>query len=229
MIFNWAPTAGIIVDIVMLGFICTTVYLAFRKGLVSVIAKIAAFVLAIILTSMLFKPVSELMLEKTNLRETYASSIQEVLSNTSLAEGELISKEQVNLPDSILNFINDQAKDAISKEQDTVIEKVSDALAVKLVRLIAMLAVFIVIRIALIFAQSILSVFAKLPLINIVDKLGGAAYGFVKAILILYFVLAILSIIATFNTNWNFMYAIEASHIGKYLYDHNIIMNLFSH
>ena len=106
----------------------------------------------------------------------------------------MISKEQVNLPDSILNFINDQAKDAISKEQDTVIEKVSDALAVKLVRLIAMLAVFIVIRIALIFAQSILSVFAKLPLINIVDKLGGAAYGFVKAILILYFVLAISSV-----------------------------------
>ena len=77
--------------------------------------------------------------------------------------------------------------------------------------------------------KSLLTIFAKLPLINIVNKLGGAAYGFIKAILILYFILAVLSIITTFNSTWNFMYAIKASHIGGYLYNHNIIMNLFSH
>ena len=229
MIFDWAPTAGVIVDIAMLGFICTTVYLAYRKGLVDVIAKILAFVIAIILTAMLYKPVSNFMLEKTSLKATYSSSIQTVLSKTSLADGELITKEQVNLPSSILDFINSQAKTAISSGQETVIEKVSDALAIKLVQLMAMLLVFIIIRIVLIFAQSLLTIFAKLPLINIVNKLGGAAYGFIKAILILYFILAVLSIITTFNSTWNFMYAIKASHIGGYLYNHNIIMNLFSH
>jgi len=124
MIFDWAPAAGVIVDIAMLAFICTTVYLAYRKGLVDVIAKILAFVIAIILTAMLYKPVSNFMLEKTSLKATYSSSIQTVLSKTSLADGELITKEQVNLPNSILDFINSQAKTAISSGQEAVIEKV---------------------------------------------------------------------------------------------------------
>jgi len=229
MVFNWAPAAGVIVDIVMLSFICTTIYFAYRKGLVDVIARILAFIIAIILTTMLYKPVASFMLEKTNLKDTYSTNIQAVLSRTSLADGKLINEEQVNLPNSILDYINDQAKTAISSGQETVIETVSDALAIKIVHLVAMLAVFLIIRVVLIFAQSILTIFAKLPLVNIVNKLGGAAYGFIKAILVLYFILAILSILTTFNSNWDFMYAIEASHIGNYLYNHNIIMNLFSH
>ena len=90
MIFDWAPAAGVIVDIVMLGFICTTVYLAYRKGLVDVIAKILAFVIAIILTAMLYKPVSNFMLEKTSLKATYSSSIQTVLSKTSWQQSAIL-------------------------------------------------------------------------------------------------------------------------------------------
>ena len=229
MIFDWAPVAGIIVDLMMLSFICTSVYLAYRRGLVDVITRILAFIIAVVITLALYKPVSSFMVEKTNLKTFFSSDIQTVLSNTSLADDELISEEQVNLPSSILNYINAQAKTAISNGQEAVIQKVSDALAIKLIQLIAMLVVFIIARILLIFAQSILSIFAKLPIISTINKLGGAAYGFLRAIVILYFVLAILSIVATMISNWNLMYAIESSHIGGFLYNHNILMNLFSH
>ena len=229
MIFNWAPAAGVIVDLLMLSLICTTVYLSYRKGLVDLITRILAFIIAIIITLILYKPVASFLVEKTNLKSTFSSNIQVVLSNTSLASGELISEEQVNVPNSILNFVNTQAKAAISSGQEAVIEKVSDALAIKLVQLVAVLVVFIITRLALISIQSILTIFAKLPILHAIDKLGGAAYGLIKAILILYFILAVLSILATINSNWNVMYAIEASHIGGFLYNHNIIMNLFSH
>ena len=229
MIFNWAPAAGVIVDLLMLSLICTTVYLSYRKGLVDLITRILAFIIAIVITLILYKPVASFLVEKTNLKSTFSSNIQVVLSNTSLANGELISEEQVNVPNSILNFVNTQAKAAISSGQEAVIEKVSDALAIKLVQLVAVLVVFIITRLALISIQSILTIFAKLPILHAIDKLGGAAYGLIKAILILYFILAVLSILATINSNWNVMYAIEASHIGGFLYNHNIIMNLFSH
>ena len=228
MIFDWAPVGGVIVDLLIVAGIATSTFLGYRKGLVDLVTKILAFIIAIVVTMVLFRPVSAFLTGHTGLKPYFSDNFKTVLSRTSLADAQLIDESQSNLPSKIINFINEQAAPKIAEGSEAVINSVSDSLASYIVKLIAALIIFIIARLVLIYLQSILSLFSKLPLVGLVNKLGGAAFGLVKAVIIVYFVLLVLSILATFIGNWNIMYAVESSRIGGFMYNHNIIMNLFS-
>ena len=228
MIFDWAPVGGVIVDLLIIGGVGISTYLAYHKGLVDLVTKILAFIIAIVITLILFKPVSLFLSNHTGLKPFFSDKLKTVLSSTSLSNAELIDESQSNLPKKVIDFINNQAGPVVEQGGEAVINTVSDSLAAYIVKLIAALVIFIIIRLALIYVQSVLSLFSKLPLVGLVNKLGGAAYGFLRAIIIICFILLLLSIFATMIGTWNIMYAVQSSKIGGYLYNHNIIMNLFS-
>lgn len=228
MIFNWAPVGGVIIDLIIIAYIAISSYLGCKKGLIELVTKIIAFIIAIVIALILFQPIASFLTNHTGLKAFFSSDFKTVLSKTSLVDGELISEDQTNLPVSIVKFINNQTQTVINNGQEAIIDSVSDSLAVYIIKIIAGFTVFLIVRIGLIFAQSVLSIFTKLPIIGPLNKIGGGIYGFLKALIIVYLVFLVLSVIATFISNWTLLYAIDASHIGSILYHHNLIMNLFA-
>ena len=89
-----------------------------------------------------------------------------------------------------------------------------------------MIVLFIVTRILLVFVRFITDAIASLPVIKQFNKLGGALYGLLKGLFIIYVILAIMFFIISLNGGNNLFNMIDKSIIGKMMYANNIILKV---
>lgn len=93
--------------------------------------------------------------------------------------------------------------------------------------IIFILVLFFVIKFVIKILIGMIDIIAKIPVIKQINKLGGAAGGFLSGVLIVYFVLGVLFIAKdSLNEPAKQAYqAIDQSVIGKNVYDNNFILN----
>ena len=131
---------GLLVDVIIISAIITSTYLGYRKGLVGVIFKLFAFIVSLIIVFVLYKPVSNTIINNTQIDEKIASAIYNSLSNTSLANNQALSTSNTNLSEGIVNLINSLLSDAVSKAQEgETLTYVSTELSHATVRFIAII------------------------------------------------------------------------------------------
>ena len=60
---------GIIVDIIIMLLLALSIFLGYRKGLVALAIKLCAFVIAIVVTFILYRPIGKLVINTTGIDE----------------------------------------------------------------------------------------------------------------------------------------------------------------
>ena len=68
---------SIIIDLVIVAIIALCILLGYRKGLTGSLLKIVSFVLALIIAFILFKPVSNFVIDNTNWDENLEQAIRQ--------------------------------------------------------------------------------------------------------------------------------------------------------
>ena len=66
----------------------------------------------------------------------------------------------------------------------------------------------------------------KLPLIKQCNEVGGTIYGLLQGILIVLIILTVISIITPLTGNYYLANIILESHLGNFLYNNNIFLNI---
>ena len=69
-VINWVAFGGILVDLVIISILISNSYWGYRRGLVAVLFKILAFIVALLVVFLLYKPVSNSIINNTQLDET---------------------------------------------------------------------------------------------------------------------------------------------------------------
>ena len=64
------------------------------------------------------------------------------------------------------------------------------------------------------------------PILKQFNEVGGIIYGIVKALLIVYVILAIVFFVVYITGNTAVSEAISGSYITKFFYEHNLILNI---
>ena len=64
-----------------------------------------------------------------------------------------------------------------------------------------------------------------MPIIKQFNQVGGLAYGILKGLVIIYLLLTIMFLVISINGNGAIAEAINNSHITKFLYDNNIVVD----
>lgn len=199
-----------LLDLVVIIFIALLTFLGTKKGLIKVTFKIISFVLAIFISFLVYKPVSNIIIKNTSLQQKIESSISEKLSAS-----EADKEETSNLLSNYYKAGKNATVSIISRDVSTIIINIS-----------VVLIVFILSRIILGLFKFSGDIIAKLPLIKQINHLGGFLYGLIKGFLIVYAVFAIISI-ATPLVNLNsFINLINASIISNIMYNNNVILML---
>lgn len=211
---------GIILDIILIALIALSIFLGYKKGLIKLAVKLFAFVIAVVVTLVLYKPVSNLIIEKTELDDNIKNVIiengtQEIEENN----GEI--KE-----DGFMAYMQDYVGDTIAEAQNDIVTSVAEVVSVKAINLIAIIGIFVVTRVALILLTLISDLITKLPIIKQFNKLGGTVYGVLRGLLIVYFVLAIAFLIVSATGNNAIISAIDGSIVTKFMYTNNILLNI---
>lgn len=204
---------GIIIDIIFICILALSIYLGYKKGLVKVIFNVFAFLIAIILTVILYRPITNVVINNTELDEKIANVI--------------IEKGTVEVENSLENKTIDKYVENTKKNiQNDVVNTTAKSLSENLVGIIVMVSLFIILRIVLIVIAFFANSLAELPIVKQFNKVGGTIYGVLEGIIIVLAVLAIVYFISSITKDSNIVSVINTSIITKYVYYNNPILNI---
>lgn len=210
---------GIILDIIVVAIIALNIYLCYKKGLVNLAVGLIAVFAAIILALVFYKPVSNLIIENTELDEKIENAIIEKFS-AEVSEGAEVKYA------GLLEYLEKYVDDAVTKTQNEIVYETAGTIATKVINVGVMIGIFLVVRVALFALTFVADAITSLPILKQLDDVGGVLYGIVKALLIIYVVLAIVFFIVSVTASTAISDAISSSYITKFFYEHNMILNI---
>lgn len=203
---------GIIVDLIIIGIIALSVFLGYRKGLVALGVKLFAVIIAIVVTALLYQPVSNLIINTTGIDEAIENAILEKTS-------EIMIEERDENPEL--------ANELISGARDGLLPEAARELSINAVRALTMITLFIAVRIGLKFVTALANLVAKLPIINQINKAGGIAYGLVRGLLIVYVALLLVGFMGGINSQNTMYKSVNQSLVGKTMMENNLLQIFF--
>ena len=203
-----------LIDILVCLFIFITIYINSKKGLIEVAYKIVAFFIAIIISLILFKPISALLINNTNIDEYVNNYVVSTIDKDSNEE-KTENKENNSIPKIFDNAINSAKKETT--------QAVSSSITNIVINIISFIAVFIITRIILIFLHIFSEAIGNLPLIKQFNHIGGLLYGLLKSVIIIFIILALVSVLPLTSLQET----IGSTIITRTLYNINPILLLF--
>lgn len=208
---------SIIVDLVILAIFIICIIIGYVRGLTGSLIKILSFVLSIVIAFILFVPISNLIINNTQIDDNLEQSIREMIIGN--------NEEEQKMPEAITDYIQQQVESASDSAKEAIADSTAQEVALTIVKAGTWIALFIIARILLIFLRFITALIAKLPVIKQFDKLGGIIYGVLEGLIIIYVLLAIISFVSPM-TNGALTNAIEQSYVGSMMYNNNLLLKI---
>ena len=210
---------GIIFDIIIVAIIALNVFVCYKKGLVKLAVGLIAVLAAVILSIVLYKPISNAIIKNTDLDEKIENVI---IENFSAKTNE---NEEVRYV-GIIDYLEKYVDDAENKTQNEIVYETAGTMAVRFINIVAILIIFLITRVILLALTFISDIITSLPILKQFNEVGGILYGIVKALLIVYVILAIAFFVVYITGNTAVSEAISGSYITKFFYEHNLILNI---
>ena len=203
---------GIIIDVILVLFLLGSTYLGYKKGLVKVAVSLVAFIAAIIITVLLYRPIGDLIIKNTDWDENLQKSIQ---TNVDSATSSNKTEEEKNITDSM-----------IEGAKNEILPGTSKTVATNIIYGGTMIGLFIVSRLLLLLINLMADAITSLPIIKQFNEAGGIAYGILRGIIIVYAIVLLLNLIISFDPQGALNDIIQNTFLTKLLMNFNIF-NLF--
>lgn len=210
---------GIILDIVLIAIIALNVFICYKKGLVKLAVGLIAVAAAIILALVFYKPVSNLIIENTELDE----NIEKAIINNFTSETQ--EGQEIRYV-SVLDYLQKYVDDAVNKTQTEIVTQTAGMMAVKIINVAVLIGIFLLVRVVLLLLTFISDIITSLPILKQFNEVGGVLYGAIKALLIIYIILTIAFFIMCYTSNSTIADAINSSYVTKFFYEHNLLLNI---
>lgn len=194
---------GIIIDIILIAIVLISAFLGYKKGLVKLGAKLFAGIIAIIVTIVIYKPVSGIIINNTTIDEKIENAIIQNATNF------------INENDKMQNGITENVEKNILPEQARNLSK-------NVVYVITALVLFVVVKIILSIVISLMDFVANLPILKQFNEMGGIIYGMVRGGLIVCICILLMGVYVKMNPESTLNINIQNSYITKIIYE-NIV------
>lgn len=204
-----------VLDVIIIVLILLSTFLGYKKGLVSLGINLVAFVLALIISFILYRPIGNVIINTTQIDENIQKTIEKNIEQT------VTNEENSKNKDNITNQIIEMAK-------GEMLPQATKEISYSIVYGATMVILFIILRICLMLINCIANAIAKLPILGQVNKLGGAIYGVLRGVIITYFALLIISLIIVINPQNLLGKMIEETYLTKTMMNNNILNVFFT-
>lgn len=196
-------------DLIILAVIFITTFIGYKRGLINVAFGFLSFIIALVISLLLYKPISNVIVNYTPLANTIESHIEERIATSSQSDA-----------NSFMANYYHNAKNASTS-------LVARGMATSIISIICGLIVFIIARIILLFIKISSDLIAKLPLIKQCNHVGGFIYGVLLGFVLIYGIFTIIAVLAPLIDLSTVTKSINSSIIGNIMYNNNIIFMFF--
>ena len=210
---------GIILDIIIIAIIAISILLGYKKGLVKVAVKLCAFLIAVIVALLFYKPVSNLIIENTELDEKIESVI---IENGTKELEENNDEDKENFLENIQEYVGN----AVTQTQNEIIENLAKEVSIRLINILVIVGLFILTRLLLIILVLISDWITNIPVIKQFNQLGGVLYGIIRGLLLIYVILSIVFLVVSVTANNSIITVIESTILTEFMYKNNILLNI---
>ena len=197
-----------VVDIIIVLTVVVSALLAYRKGLISLSVQLLATIISILIIIVIYKPVSNLIINTTGIDEYIQNGILEKVTD-------VVEQDKEN---------NNQIVETI---ENGMLPETARNLSIDIVQGGVILILYILLRIALRFVTGLVNIVAKVPIIKQINKLGGVLYGIIRGILLVYVILLLVNLSGNINSNNTVYKSVESSTLGKFMNENNLIAMAF--
>ena len=198
-----------IIDLIFLAFMLLSLIIGAKRGLIGSLQGIITWAATIILITAFLNPAIGFISSTQAAANIQERVFEWIAQNADV--GNYLSTV-VTLPEGIL-----------SDAPEAIAQAVAPGITMLIIKLAALLALLILIRLIMRIIFSVLKLASKLPVINGANRFLGAVLSAVSTLLLIYLVCAVLSILANPSI---YMY-INNTYIVRYLFDNNILLQLF--
>lgn len=197
-----------VVDIIIVLIIVISALLAYRKGLISLSVQLLATIISILIIIVIYKPVSNLIINTTGIDEYIQNEILEKVTD-------VVEQDKEN---------NNQIVETI---ENGMLPETARNLSIDIVQGGVILILYILLRVALRFVTGLVNIVAKVPIIKQINKLGGVLYGIIRGLLLVYVILLFVNLSGNINSNNTVYKSVESSTLGKFMNENNLIAMAF--
>ena len=145
-----------LIDIFLVLFILILAYYNYKKGLIKVVFKIFSFLIAIVISFILFKPVSYFIINMTPLDENINSYVYNIVdSHIGANDKENNETDNINssLPSAVTSYIDKTIENTKSTIQNDIATEVTKNISSTIINILSFIIVYILARIILIFVN----------------------------------------------------------------------------
>ena len=196
---------GILFDLGILLIIFISTIIGYKVGFIKVAFRLLSFILALVIALVLYKPISNLIIDHTSIPHKIETQISSRLS----------SEDKSSTDNIVSNYYNNV------KNYSTNV--MAHNISITIVNISSVLLVFIITRFLLFFLKFSTDLIAKLPLIKKFNHIGGFIYGIIAGFFIVYFIFTVITLLAPLIDLSKFLNLINSSIIGNIMYNNNII------
>ena len=210
---------GIIIDICLVAILALSIFLGYKRGLVGLAFKILSFLIAIVISLLLYYPISNYVINNTQIDD----KIEQTIVSKFIKEenNEENGKKESN------NIITKQIEEAAEEVTENTVNAVSKNISRTIINFGVIIVIYIITRLVLLIFKSISDKLADLPIIKQFNDIGGIIYGIIAGFLIIYILFAIFTLTSSLYNSEELISLINSSLIGRLIYNNNIILKLF--
>lgn len=221
--------------IAVLALIAAACIMGFRKGFVKEIVSVFFMLISFLLVWAVNPYVNTFVKEYTPVYDTIQDKCQTLVSEQ-IGNKKTLDKEDQNqvmenmeLPDLLKNALveNNTAETYRYLAVSTFTEYISDSLAVMAVNGISFLISFVLSAAVIKLLGFILNVLTKLPVINGINKIAGAAVGGIKCIIFIWIAFLVLTLLCNTTLGQQGMALIQQDAFLNFLYSQNVFVKVF--
>ena len=209
-------------DIIILTILIILTFSGFKKGFLKTLTGVVSIVLSFVIAFLLCSQTVE-YIKTTPVYDTIYENIEKRIvkqdnESTNVAD---YGTTNLNFPREFVKKLQKDINGTKAEVSKAIVEKTVN-LAIKVLSLVAL---FVVARILVAILMSLIGVIKKLPVIGWFDKLLGALFGFLRGILVIYLLLAIVTVCTAFNTENIIIKEINHSEFAKVMYNNNVFLD----
>ncbi|MDE5781397.1 MAG: CvpA family protein [Lachnospiraceae bacterium] len=216
-------------------FLASMTYMGSKKGFIRLIYSAASLMIAMVLSQCLSVPVTNFVEKNTQIYD-FVKERMDIYVDESVGENLESSTEQawediqksLNLPKSVTSMLfDDYVQPESGFNTDEFCNYVSEGLTLICMRLITTIILFLLITIIMRSALAFFDVFARLPVINEINRLAGAAVGFGEGIIILWILCIVIMAMTGTPTGNKVMDAVDGNAFLSFIYNTNVFAEFF--
>ena len=198
---------GLIIDIVIIAIVVLSIFLGYKKGLVALSIQLFAFIIAVVITFILYQPVTNFIVN--------ATGIDEAIQNAILEKANDIIQEDSEMSNTIVEEV-----------KNDMLPETARTISINIITFVVVILLFLIVKIGLRFVTALANVVTKLPILKQANEVGGIVYGFIRGLLIIYVILLVINISGEISPQNSVYKNINETNLGKIMMEYNAL-NVF--